>query len=281
MRIAIIASGRDLPAIPAEAQQLTNIWSRAGWEVVLIAGEQATHAALAAAASPPIDRFWISAHMCEDGIGLADGELSIPELAQWIGMSQAAEGVLNGCSSAVHVAQIQRFADVDLAAAIRDDLPDDTAAITAAHLARAWVEAGSLQEAARRATANGAIEYRFYPAPRRPRTNRSMQPDPAQINTDELAANVEKLIDTIQGDPRWGQPGLLPTMETLRSEFKDFRREDAEYRRQDAAWKAMIEQEIIALKRQRTIITPKAVLVALVASVAITAALVILLRTGF
>lgn len=272
MRIAIIASGRDLPAIPAEAQQLTNIWSRAGWEVVLIAGEQATHAALAAAASPPIDRFWISAHMCEDGIGLADGELSIPELAQWIGMSQANEGVLNGCSSAVHVAQIQRFADVDLAAAIRDDLPDDTAAITAAHLARAWVESGNLQEAARRATANGAIEYRFYPAPRRPRHSRSMQ-DPATLDQD-LAASVGKLIDTIQGDPQWGQPGLLPAMERLNSDF-------TEYRRTDAQWKARIEGEIAALRDQRTIITPKAVLVALAAAVAITAALVILLKTGF
>lgn len=245
MRIAIIAAGADLAQIPAEAQQLTNIWSSAGAEVVLLAGPQATRTALQQATRPPLDRFWIAAHMGDQGIALADGVLTIPELAQWIAMSHAEAGVLNGCNSAVHVATIQRFADVDLAAAIQEDLDDERAAITAGYLAQAWSETGDLEQAARLATANGAIEYRFYPAARRPAAMQQNDPDHS-----ELVAKVEKLIFALQGDPRWGHTGLIPMIEDLRADFHESKRAEAEYRKQDHVWKTSMEAEIAGLKHR-------------------------------
>lgn len=265
MRIAIIATGADLAHIPAEAQELTNVWSRAGAEIVLIAGLQATRQALQRAVRPAIDRFWLAAHIGEQGIDLADGVLTIPELAQWIGMSHAGEGVLNGCGSAQHVSTLQRFANVDLAASIHEDLDDEAARITAGYLAQAWIETGSLEEAARRATANGAIEFHFYPAPRRARSMAPpITPDEAQTQPApaDLGAKVDKLIGTIQGDPAWNQPGLIPTLNALRGEFAEFRHADAEYRRQDTAWKDSIEDEIASIKGQRAQTNPR--LVALV-----------------
>jgi hypothetical protein len=206
MRVCVIASGAgDLPDAATEIQEVANTLGAAGHAVHLAA---ATRAGLRTAlAASPFDLVWFAGHASAAGLALDDGVWSAVECGRWLAAVRAWSLVLNACFSAEHVVVIQQIADVDVVATIAPAGVEDAAAgDSALFLARALVESDNLAEATRRASANGQLQYRFFPCG--DAMAQSTRPDQAH-------EDVAALVRAIKGDPFTGTPGLIATVASL------------------------------------------------------------------
>lgn len=210
MRVCVVAPvGGDLEAAPAEVLAVANMFSAARWVVRMVeASRRGLREVLYAGR---VDLVWLVGHAGPEGFELADGVWSPAEAGRWLAAVGAQALVANTCFSAEHVVALQRVADVDVVATVAPGGVTDAEAVeTAVFLAGALVECGDLAEATRVASANGALQYRFFPGGGKQRMAMSGREREEQTGED-LAA----LVTVFRGDPRTGQPGLVATLNAL------------------------------------------------------------------
>ena len=166
MKVLIIAYGIDLTQAMREAQDVLNILQGGGCSVHLLANQDVTLDCLGEVLDHgPFDMVWLIVHSGSDGFALADQVISAAQLGQWLDATRCRQVVLNSCFSAEHVDVIQRAAAVDIVATIDPSgVKDHLARSTGVYLARAFVETGDLEEACSRASGNGLVQYRWFPA---------------------------------------------------------------------------------------------------------------------
>jgi hypothetical protein len=265
MRAVIVVPGAtDLAQLSGELQSVANEASKAGHQVRLVIGDEATSAGLQRAiADGPYDLVWLATDIGEAGFQLTDGVLPVAKFCQWLAMTQACDGVLNGCFSAQHVDEIQRHVDINLAATIKPEgVGDEEAAVSGAYMMRAYTKTLDLREACRQASAGGAVQYRFFPAPGRGFSMPQQQ--------EQLSGQVEALVRALNGE--WGQPGLLGDIRAIRQEFGEFRRENTE-------WRLKVEQQMQAQQAATQRLQERAPIAMSVRSIFLTLVLVLLAAT--
>lgn len=245
MRAVIVApTAPDLAALPAEVQTVANTLSSAGHTVHLVTGDDATMAGLVRALDAgPFDLAWLGCHGGAAGFQLSGGAtVTGLQLAQWLVMTQAGDVVLNACYSFEHVVALQRYANVNVVAAL-DAVQDADAWQMAAYLAKAYVQvSGDLELATRIATGNGAANYRYFPAVGVGSMAGTQTPTPAQ--NDELRAQVEQLVRALRGDPFTGAGGLMDLVADLDKDLEN-------YIHKDEQWKRSIETRLVRLETTR------------------------------
>lgn len=209
MRVVIVAYADNLPLAQREAQDVSNILQEVGHQVFMVAGPDATLECLGEALDHgPFDLAWIITHSGPTGFVLAEQTISPAQLGQWLDAAHCWEAVLNSCFSAEHVAAIQVAAHVDVVATIDPSGVDDRVArSTGRYLARAYAESGDLQDACQRASGNGSIQYRWFPAGSALRAARTAA-EP------ELVRTVAELVTALTGGLS-GEPGLFARLNKL------------------------------------------------------------------
>jgi hypothetical protein len=207
MRVCLIVPASSDLDVPAELQNVANTFSEAGSVVrITDASRRGLRETLYGGT---FDLVWVAGHSSAEGFKLSDGVLTPAELGRWLVAVEAWSLVLNSCFSAEHVVLIQQVVDVDVVATIAPaGVSDDAAAETALYLARALVESHDLARATRLASANGQLQYRFFPSSGRDMASMTRSEDRAY---EDLAA----LVQVFKGDPRTGQPGLVATLNLL------------------------------------------------------------------
>lgn len=276
MRVCLIVPLASELSIPAEIQAVSNTFSAAG-HVVHVA-EASRHGLRDALQSSPFDLAWFAGHSGPDGFGLTDGVWRAAEAGRWLVAVRAWMFVANSCESVELVTAIQRIANVDMVAAITPALDDAIAAETALYLARSLVETNDLAEATRRASANGYLEYRFYPCG----GSMAEQARAGQAPQD----NLTDLVRALRGDPFTGAPGLLATVATLAANVANLTTTVAQLSAQLESNQVSVDARLTALEEQRradrqTTVSPRMVwwLLALMLLFAVSA-ISVLLRLG-
>lgn len=265
MRVCLIALFAPDLAVPAEISAVTNTFSAAGWMVhIADASRRGLRDALG---DGPFDLAWFAGHAGEDGFALADGVWPPAECGRWLLAVRARMLVANTCFSAEHVLRIQQIANVDVVATIRPTgVEDGDAQETALFLARALVESSDLAAATRQASANGQLQYRFFPGGADSMAQ-SMRASDGQAQDD-----VAALVRAIKGDPFTGSPGLIATVATLVATVQALTASIDGYRATTDARLAALEQQ----REQRLVISPR-VLVLLLTSAVVLALLMLAL----
>jgi hypothetical protein len=237
MRAVIVAHGEDLTLALREAQDVSNILQGGGHSAHLVVGDGATLECLGEALNHgPYDLAWVITHSGAEGFALADQTISPAQLGQWLDAARCWEAVLNSCFSAEHVATVQQAAHVDVVATIDPKGVDGRVArSTGVYLARALVETGDLQDACARASGNGAVQYRWFPAGSGLRQARGADSD--------LARKVDDLVVALTGNLS-GQRGLIARMDELSADLK-------QYAAANEAWKREHEDRLRAVERRR------------------------------
>lgn len=238
MRAVIVAYAADLPQALSEAQDVANVLQEVGHQVYLVTGPEATVACLTEALDhAPFELAWIITHSGPQGFQLADQVITPAQLGVWLDAAHALDVVLNSCFSAEHVAAIQFAANVDVVATIDPDGVDDRLArSTGGVMARAFAETDDLREACRRASGNGSIPYRFFPAGSYLRATRSTADA-------ELVHTVAQLTAALTGGLS-GQPGLFARLDKLSSDFE-------RYITSNEVWKTDHERRLSSVERRR------------------------------
>lgn len=238
MRAVIVAHGDDPTLALREAHDVSNILQNGGHSVHLLAGDDATLDCLTRAlAAGPFDLAWMICHSGADGFRLADQVVTPAQLGQWLAACHCWEVVLNSCFSAEHVAAIQYAAHVDVVATIDPDGVDGRVArSTGVYLARELIETGDLQDACVRASGNGSIQYRWFPA------GSGLRQARAAAETD-LARQVNSLVTALTGGLD-GQPGLFARLDRLASDLD-------RYINANEMWKADHERRLVMVERRR------------------------------
>lgn len=238
MKVCLIAPAASDLDIPTELQDVVNTFSAAA-HVIRIA-DASRRGLREAMYAGTFDMVWFAGHSGAEGFELGDGIWKPAEMGRWLVAIGAWSLVLNSCFSAEHVLMIQQVADVDVVATIAPAGVDDAvAAETALYLARALVESHDLSRATRLASANGQLQYRFFPSGGRDMTSMTRAEEQAH-------EDVAALVQVFKGDPRTGQPGLVATLNTMAQ------RMDALSKSFDA-YRESTERRLEALERwQRT-----------------------------
>jgi len=260
MRVVIVAYGEDPTLALREATDVLNILQTVGHSVYLVAGNDATLESLGDALDHgPFDLAWIIAHSGAEGFQLADQVITPAQLGQWLAAAHCWEAVLNSCFSAEHVVAIQKAATVDVVATIDPAGVDGRLArSTGVYLARALAADGDLQDACERASGNGSVQYRWFPAGTGLR-----QAQQQNVSEQELSRQVQDLVRSLTGDLT-GKPGLIYRIDKLSQQVE-------QYMAADQAWKDEHTKRLQALEGGRRLNTV-GLLMMLIVTVAMLAA---------
>lgn len=222
--IVIVAVG-DLESLPAEVQDITNIFSAENWTVRLCIGDDASHAGLSRVSLEGLwDVVWLGSHSSPGGFVLADGDLSPHDLGVWLAEIHASECVLNACYSLEHVTQIQRWCSSGIACTIdQKGVPDSlawaTGVIVAANLSRTRDLSTAIREL------GDGSQYRYIP-PRRGREGRD------KMNQEDRDL-LNQLFSAIKGDGMTGI-GLIRQWQQLSENLENYiEQNEGRYRQQD------------------------------------------------
>jgi Txe/YoeB family toxin of Txe-Axe toxin-antitoxin module len=113
--------------------------------------------------------------------------------------------------------ELQRAAPVDVVATLSPaGVLGPEARTTGIYLARAHALSGDLEDATRRASGNGAAQYRWFP-----QGGAEVQGMRGDENN-ELAHRVDDLVRALQGDPFSGAPGLLAQLSALSTDMRAY-----------------------------------------------------------
>lgn len=268
-RAVIVASG-DLPDIPAEAQDIANILSAAGWIVHLCSGADASRAGLARAANEGGAALaWIDAHADERGFGLADGVLPAADLGAWLAQIGAGECVLNTCYSLEHVTAIQRAAPVGVACTIdRAGVGDALARVVGVSIARCYVETGDMARAVREAAGSESGGYRYIPRGGR----RGGGTGGMGIEDQEL---LRQLVAAIRGDGMTGA-GLIVQWQQLANRLDTFMIEERRARLEQERVNDEHERRLAALEGGKPVaMTERSIYIGIIAVVAVAVLLLV------
>lgn len=216
-----------LPALPSEAQECTNLLSRAGHTVQLLQEPVTLLELQRAIDRGPYGLLILGAHSGAEGWLLSQGQLWNPEdLGRFCDSIQCTGAILNSCFSAQHVRVVQDYARrTEIIATIQPaGIADDAAWAGGLYLVRAFLRSGSLSAAAR--TAGG--QYRWFPAWEPLGANGVM--DVQQGEVPEIKRQVESILRALNGEFR--RPGLIDELVALRSKLDQAIDADSEWKRQ-------------------------------------------------
>lgn len=190
-----------------EGQELANLLGEAGYRVTTLQTNINTMELYRLASKSSIELVWLVSHSAAEGF--AFGETTIPprEMGLFLHQAQTVDLVLNACYSAEHVQAIQRLANVNVLAAITQNLADIDALTSALYLARSLATGHSLRDAYTQ-TLSGGSDYRWFPAPRTVKQPMDNSRDIEQ-KLDKLEDDVEKILLAIQGNKDFGQVGII------------------------------------------------------------------------
>lgn len=242
--IVILAVG-DLDSLPAEVQDITNIFSAENWTVRLCIGDDASRQGLVRVSlEGQWDVVWVGAHSSSKGFILSDGELSPHDLGIWLSSIKATECVLNVCYSLEHVTRIQRVCNSGIACTIDEKgLPDPlawaTGVIVAGHLARTR----DLSAAIREVGQNGS-QYRYIPA----RGGREVRAPMNQEDRDLL----NQLVMAIKGDGMTGL-GLIRQWQQLSQNLENYIEQNEDRYKQQDKFNRDIESRLKLLEGSKPI----------------------------
>jgi hypothetical protein len=242
-RAVVVAAG-DLDALPAEASEVANTLSSAGWTVRLCVGAEASRAGLLAAAGDGDAQLaWLGVHSGTDGCALADGDISPAQLGVWLRNVSARDCVLNSCYSVEHVDAIQRAADVDVACTVAPGGVDSTEAWQwGVYAVRAYVaNGGDLQQAVRQASGFGALQYRFIPC-----GGVKLRGRVGRMPPDRIEEQLASLLRAVRGDTENGTPGLAQQMRDLQAMLLVMQNEQR-------AWRDSVDTRLRALEGSRPV----------------------------
>ena len=167
MKVLIIAYGTDLTQAMREAQDVLNILQAGGCSVHLLANQDVTLDCLGEVLDHgPFDMVWLIVHSGSDGFALADQVISAAQLGQWLDATRCRQVVLNSCFSAEHVDVIQRAATRGHRGHHRSKWGQGPSGALDRGVSGAGVcrDTGDLEEACSRASGNGLVQYRWFPA---------------------------------------------------------------------------------------------------------------------
>ena len=271
MRRAVIVASSDMPDMPAEAQDVANILSAAGWTVRLCIGDDASRAGLARAASEGRAQLaWVDAHADERGFALADGVIAAADLGAWLAQLGASECVLNTCYSLEHVTAIQRAAPVGVACTIdRAGVGDTLARVMGVSIARCYVEVGDLARAVKEGAGEGEGGYRYTP-----RGGRRGGGDGGRMNMDDSEV-LRQLVGAIKGDGMTGD-GLIAQWRQLDRRMNEFMAEERAARLEQERVNDQHDRRLRSLEGNKPVAMSERTAYIAIASVAATAALMLL-----
>lgn len=270
-RRAVIVASSDMPDMPAEAQDVANILSAAGWVVHLCSGADASRVGLARAADEGRAQLaWVDAHADERGFGLADGVISAADLGAWLAQLGAAECVLNTCYSLEHVTAIQRAAPVGVACTIdRAGVGDALARVVGVGIARRFAETGDMARAVREAAGSESGGYRYIP-----RGGRRGGGDGGRMNMDDSEV-LRQLVGAIKGDWMTGE-GLISQWQRLSRRMDEFMAEERAARLQQERVNDEHDRRLLSLEGGKPVAMSERTAYIAIVSVAATAALMLL-----
>jgi hypothetical protein len=246
MKVLIIAHGADLTQATREAQDVLNILQAGGCNVHLLANQDVTLDCFDEVLDHgPFDLVWLIVHSGSDGFLLADEVISSAQLGQWLHATRCRQVVLNSCFSAEHVDEIQRAATVDIVATIDPSgVKDRLARSTGVYLARAFIDTGDLEEACLRASGNGLVQYRWFPAGDRLRSDGRRIGLADKSGDSKLEEQLTSLLRAVRGDAENGYIGLVGRVNDIQTQLRTFTDEQR-------AWRAETERRLATLEASR------------------------------
>ena len=274
MKVLIIAYGTDLKQATREAQDVLNILQAGGCSVHLLANQDVTLDCLAEVLDHgPFDMLWLIVHSGSDGFALADQVISAAQLGQWLDASSSRQVVLNSCFSAEHVDVVQRAATVDIVATIDPcGVKDHLARSTGVYLARAFIEMGDLEAACLRASGNGLVQYRWFPAGDKLRSDGRRSGLLDRSSDSRMEEQLTSLLRAVRGDTENGYVGLVGRVNDIQMQLRTFTDEQR-------AWRVETERRLVQLEATRARALPNRLgVVALAAIVVLLCGLLFALR---
>ena len=166
MRFVFVVALDESDGVLPMASAAVNDLSGAGHFVRLLCGNDANLAGLHRSLDDgPYDVCLWAGHAGKEGFLLADGSTFAPvELAQYLAMAQVLAAVLVGCNSNEHAMTIQSAVDCDLVVTVDPKGVGLTLAwSTLIYLIHELADGEDLRAACRRASANGAVQFRYIP----------------------------------------------------------------------------------------------------------------------
>lgn len=230
MKSCLFVTSLDLPALPAEAQEIVNLLNRYNYTINLL---QTSVSSLELYRSlRPYALVWIASHAALDGFHFGQTLITPVELGQFLQEAETTDLVLNSCFSSAHVDTIQQLANCNVLATITEEIQDALAWTSALYLAQALVKTGSLRDAYNQVLAGRGSAYRYFPALR---MQRRME---QQTN---LEKNIEWMLRVLSGDPHLHSLGLVDGLEAVRLNL------EAHIKNHDA-WQQNIEVRVKVLE---------------------------------
>ena len=212
MRFVFVVTLDESDGVLPMASAAVNELSGAGHFVRLICGGDANLAGLHRSLDEgPYDIcIWVG-HAVKEGYLLGDGSGLMPvELAQYLAMAQVMAAILVGCNSNEHAMTIQSAVDCDLVVTVDPKGVGLTLAwSTLTYLLHDFLDGEDLRVACRRASANGAVQFRYIPgaghrtAPREGRS-RIASSLPARAS---LPGDGVQVVDARAGMKTYSTPG--------------------------------------------------------------------------
>lgn len=231
MKSCLFLTSLDLPALPAEAQEIVNLLTRHNYTINLL---QTNVSSLELyRALRPYSLVWIASHAAADGFHFGATLIEPLELGQFLNQAETKDLVLNSCFSGAHVETIQSYANCNVLATIAPEIKDALAWTSALYLAQALTATNSLREAYQQVLAGRGSAYRFYPAPK---VQKRMD-----LQQSDLEKNMEWMLRVMSGDPHLHSLGVLDNLEALKLNF------EAHVRNHDA-WQQSMEVRIKVLE---------------------------------
>lgn len=225
----LVLASSETEYMRSELQELTNTLGQANYNVKLLHVNITSLELYRTLGTEPYELVWLLGHSGTEGFIFNETIISANELGLFLNQARCKDAVLNACYTVEHVAQIQRKANTNILATIRQEVQDKTAWLSALYLAKRFVETGNLRDTYEAVIAEGNSDYRWFPAPRevggrkRRMTERRDERGIKELNTAvrNMETTVGKLVVALQGDAWTGQDGLIEITKELRSEVQE------------------------------------------------------------
>lgn len=228
MNCLVLASS-ETDYMRSELQELTNTLGKGMYTVRLLHVNVSSLELYRTLGSEPYGLVWLLGHAGVDGFVFGGTTISANELGLFLNQAKCRDAVLNACYTVQHVTEIQRRANTNILATIKEEVQDQIAWISAIYLAKRLVETGNLKETYEAVVASGNSDYRWFPAPRevggrrKRMTERRDERGVKELNmaVRSLESTVSKLVVALQGDAWTGQDGLIEITKELREEVQE------------------------------------------------------------
>lgn len=210
-RSVIIAPDTDLLLVEDEVQSVVN-----SMRAHMLRG-YVTAADLSQKMQEEFEIVWFATHGDQNGVLLSDGHLDASSLTAMIRTAGAELVVLNTCSSFDVAMLVHNELMTHMICTIRP-IPDREAFLTAKNLAFQLGRGLSYYDAYLAAKPGQNRTYLYLTG------RRASGMTPARQN-DDISPEFRRLFALIDGDEKWGQPGLMKTVASLQESVDKIKRQ--------------------------------------------------------